>query len=209
MNLRPIAGCTLALLLCSCTGTSLKQTWKSPDYPGGTKTRLAVVAVDERTDVRKAVESRLVRQLRQAGASAAPTYDRFSLAQMNQDKAAAAQRLQADGTEAVVIIRLRDLASFYRESRPGPERYAEVITGYEMGPWYDYFTVAYMDMNVTYGNLKQKLYLETSIFDLKTATRLWSGLTQTVLTETMDPLPQMDKIAAKVVAAMQKDGLIP
>jgi len=209
MHLRALAGCVLATLLCSCAATSVKQTWKSPNYNGGPFTKLAVLAVDERGDVRQAFENRLARQLQKQGASVIRTYEVLSLSEINRDKPAAAEHLRSEGVKAVVIMRLRDLESFYRESRPGPERYAEVITGWEAGPWYDYYSVAYMDMSPTYGNLKQKVYLETSLFDLKTSKRLWSGLTETVVTETMDRVAEMDPIVAKVVAAMHKDRMVP
>ncbi len=209
MNVRSIAVCSLVALLCSCTSTSVKQTWKSPDRQASPFTRFAVLAVDERIDVRKAFELRMIRDLRNAGAWAVTTFDRLSLTQINQDKPAAAERLRADGAETLVLIRLKDVASSYRESRPGSERYAEVITGMEMGTWYDYYSVAFADLSPTYGNLKQKVYLETSLYDLKTAKRLWSGLTQTVVTETMDRLAELDPITAKFVAAMRKDGMVP
>jgi len=66
-----------------------------------------------------------------------------------------------------------------------------------------------MDMSPTYGNLKQKVFLETSLFDLKTGKRLWSGLTQTVFTDTMDRVAEMDKIVGKVLAAMRQDAVVP
>ena len=64
-------------------------------------------------------------------------------------------------------------------------------------------------MSPTYGNLKQQVYLETSVFDLKTSKRVWSGLTLTVVTETMDRVAEMDPIVAKVVEEMHKDAMIP
>lgn len=209
MDLKTIAGCALVALLCSCAATKVKTTWKSPDYLGGPLRKVAVLAIDERQDVRIGFENRLSRQIGKRGISAATTYDLFSLPEINRDKVAAAERLRSAGAEAVVVLRLRDSASFYRESRPGPERYAEVVTGYEPSYWYDYYSVAYADMSPTYGNLKQKVYLETSVFDLKTAKRLWSGLTLTVVTERMDRVAEMDPIVAKVVGAMRKDGMIP
>ncbi len=209
MNHRTLAGCAIAALLCSCTGTSLKKTWKSPDYRGGPITKLAVLTIDERRDLRIGFENRLAQQIQKNGASAITTFDLFSLPEVNRDKAAAAERLRSAGAEALVLLRLMDVNTAYRESRPGAERYAETITGFEMGPWYDYFSVAYADMSPTYGNLKQKIYLETSVYDLKTAKRLWSGLTETVVTDTMDRIAEMDPIVAKAVAAMRTDGIIP
>jgi hypothetical protein len=208
MNIKSLTACVAASLLCSCASTSVKQTWKSPDYPGGPMKKLAVVALDERIELRRGFENRLAARIEQFGTSTLRTYEIFSLAEINQDKQAAADRLRAAGADAVVILRLRDVSSVFREYRPSPERYADVITGFEPGTWYDYYSVGFMDMSPTYGSLKQKVYLETSVFDLKTAKRVWSGLTETVITETMDRVAEMDPIVAKAVEAMRKDRII-
>jgi hypothetical protein len=66
-----------------------------------------------------------------------------------------------------------------------------------------------MDLSPTYGSLTQKVALETRLYDLSTAKCLWSGLTESTLTENMDRLPEMDAIVTKVLDAMHKDGMIP
>jgi hypothetical protein len=204
-----LAGYTIVLLLCSCAATSVKKSWKSPEYVAGPLTNLAVVAIDDRGLLRQGFENRFVAQLRGAGIKAITTFDLVSLPEINQDKRAAAERLRSAGCQAVVALRLKDVASLYRETRPGGERYAEVVTGIETGTWYDYYTLAFTDLSPTYGSLKQEVYLETSIFDLQTAKCLWSGLSLTVATETMDRVAEMDPIVAKFLAAMRKDGMIP
>lgn len=64
-----------------------------------------------------------------------------------------------------------------------------------------------MDMSLTYGNLKQQLYLEAVIFDLNSGKRLWSGTSKTVVKQDMDGVAEMDPIVAKFVPAMRKDGV--
>jgi hypothetical protein len=212
MHLRSLAlisPLSLVILLSSCAESSVKKTWKSPDYNRGPITKVAVLAIDERGDVRQALENRLVTQIRKDGATAIPSHDLLSLSEINQDKPAAAARLRAAGAEAILIMKLVDVATSYRESRPAPERYAEVITGFETGTWYDYYSVAFMDLSPTYGNLKQKVYLESALFDLATAKRLWSGTTLTVVGETTDRVAEADVLVAKIMAAMRKDGMIP
>jgi hypothetical protein len=207
MILRPLALCALATLLCSCAATSVKNTWKSPDcqQPVG---KIAVLAIDDRGLLRQGFENRFVRYLANAGASAVVTFDLLSLPQIKEDKRAAADRFRASGAEALLILRLVDVGSSYRESRAGTERYAPMITGVDSMGWYDYYSVGFMDMSSTYGNLTQTVSLETSLYDLKTEKRLWSGLTRTVVKENMDRVGEMDPLVEKIVAAMQKDGVI-
>jgi hypothetical protein len=209
MFFRSLAGCTLALLLCSCTGTSVKKTWRSPEFHRAPFTKIAVLAVDDRQNLRRSFENCFVAELAKGGTIATTTVDVLSLPDINQDKKAAAERLRAAGAEVVVMARLAASASSFREVRPGAERYSEVITGMETTGWYDYYSVAYMDMSPTYGTVKQHVFIETSVFDLTTAKRLWSGVTQTVLTETMDPVDEISPFVVKVVAAMRKDGIVP
>jgi hypothetical protein len=203
------AFCLAAAFVCSCATTKVKQTWKSPDYHAGPVTKIAVLAVTDRPVLRQGFENRLVYQLKQNGVTAVPTYDQLSLGEINKDKMAAAEKLRSNGSEAVLVMRLMDLSSSYREYRPGGERYAETITGWGYDMWYNYYSVAYLDMSPTYGTLKQHVYLETRLFDLKTAKAFWSGLTLTVVTETTDRMAEMDPIVAKAVGAMKKDGVIP
>jgi hypothetical protein len=194
-------------LLCSCAATSLKKTWKAPDcqQPVG---KIAVLAIDDRGLVRQGFENRFVAQLTKAGAAAVVTYDLLTLAEIKQDKRAAADRFRLSGAEAVLILRLTDISSSYRESRAGNERYVPVLTGVDSMGWYDYYSVGFMDMSSTYGTLKQTVYLETSLYDLKTEKRLWSGLTETVVRENMDRVAEMDPLVEKFIAAMLKDGVI-
>ncbi len=200
---------TLGTLLCSCTGTSVKHTWKSPDSGTLPVTKVAVLTIDERGLLRQGFENRFVAELKKRGASAITTFNLLSLSEIGADKPGAAERFRSAGADALVILRLGDTTTSYHETRPGAERYAAVTTGFETVGWYDYYTLAYTDMTATYGNLKQKVYLETSLYDLKSAKRLWLGLTQTVLTDRMDRVAEMDPIVEKVVAAMRKDGMIP
>src|SRR5262249_6554257 len=164
----------VAVLLCSCAATSIKRTWKSPEFHGTPVAKAAVITVDERPMLRQGFENRLAAEMRKTGVTASTTYGLLSLPEINQDKRAAAERLRAAGSDAVVVLRLVDVANLMRETRPGPERYADVVTGIEPAYWYDYYTVAFQDMSPTYLSLKQTVCLETAIFDLTTGKRLWS-----------------------------------
>jgi hypothetical protein len=167
-----------------------------------------VVVIDERGFLRQGFENRYVTQLQNDGATGYTTFNLLPLPDINQDKAAAAEKLKTVGAQAVIVMRLMDITTIYHESRPGSEQYADVVNGFEMGTWYNYWTVAYQDMSPTFGNLKQKVFLETSIFDLNSAKRVWSGLSQTTIPESMDRVAEMDEIVAKFLTAMRRDGMI-
>jgi hypothetical protein len=205
MTLRPLALCALAALFCSCAATSVKKTWKSPDcqQPVG---KIAVLAVDEHSLLRQGFENRFVRYLAEAGAPSVVTFDVLPLPQIKEDKRAAADRLRATGTEALLILRLVDVGSSYNVSRLGGDLSAPGIAGVDTT--FDDFGGGLMGMSSTYGDLTQTVGLQTSLYDLKTEKRLWFGITQTVLKDNTDRVAQMDPLVEKIVAAMRKDGMI-
>lgn len=209
LNFRPLLLCALAALLSSCatTPTTVKNTWKSPDcrQPVG---KIAVLAIDDRGLVRQGFENRFVRQLARVGAPATATFNMLSLPRIKEDKQAAAESFRASGAEALLILRLVDVASSYREIQPGGAQYATTITGFGSTDWFDFYSVVFTSTSPTYGSLKQNVCLETRLFDLNTRKCLWSALTQTVVKEDMDRVAEMDPLVEKIVAAMQKDGVI-
>ena len=121
------------------------------------------------------------------------------------DKEAAAARLRAGGAEVVLIVRLVDQTTYSRDMRATPERWVPTVSGYGTYGWHDYYSVAFVDMGTTWSNTRQNIYLDTSLFDLKTGQRLWSTLTLTVLKDDSDRLAEADALIAKVVQAMRKD----
>jgi len=205
---RLLAPCTLAALLCGCAATRVEETWKSPDCPQPVG-KIAVLAIDERGLVREGFENRFVRQLRNTGATAEVTYDLLSLPDIKEDKRAAAERFRATGAKTVLILRLAGKASSFHESRAGKEHYVGTVSGIDNVGWYDYYSVAFMDMSPTYGNTKQTVYVEAGLYDLNTEKRLWFATSQTVLKEDMDRVSEMDPFVGKFVAAMRKDGVVP
>lgn len=197
-----------ALCLCGCASSSIKQSWKAPAYQGGPVQKIAVVAVDERGLVRQGFENRFVRDLRGNGQEATATFELLGLPEIKADKAAAAARLGEAGATAVLVVRLVDQATYSREVQATHERWVPTVAGYAGYGWYDCYSVAFMNMGTTWGSTTQKVYLDTSLFDLKTGQRLWSALTLTTLKEDADRLAEADSLIAKVVAAMRQDGLV-
>ena len=116
--------------------------------------------------------------------------------------------MRAAGATAVLIVRLVDQSTYSRQVRATPALYVSTVTGYESYSWYDCYSVAYTDMGVVWSSLKQNIYLDSSLFDLKTGQRLWSALTLTVLKEDADRLVVADSLVAKLVNALRKDGIV-
>ncbi|MEO8428936.1 MAG: hypothetical protein ABI651_17715 [Verrucomicrobiota bacterium] len=208
MNIRQLAVAALTLSLCGCASTSVKQTWKSPTYTGGPVKKIAVLAVDQRDLYRKAVESHFVYQLDQDGQSAFVTYKVLNLAAIKADKQASATSLRENGADTLLLVRLVNQTTYATEARATPSYFTPTVSGYENNEWYGYYSIAFMDMGIVWGDSKSEVYLDSSLFDLKTGYRLWRGLTTTVLKEETDRIEELSTLVVKVLAAMRKDGLI-
>lgn len=204
----------ISTLLISCSSTSVKTTWKSPDYTGGAVGPVGVLAVEERGIVRVGLENRFARELRSDNQAAVVTHEFLSLREIKENREEAAKQLREAGAVTVLITRLVTREIQARSVRAGNEDYAAVTTGFSPGlpygpyDWYGYYSVAFQDMSTVWSSQSKQIYLETSLFSLTGGQRIWSCLTDTRLTETSDSLEEMDKLAVKIVGAMRKDGLL-
>jgi hypothetical protein len=82
------------------------------------------------------------------------------------------------------------------------------MTGLHSDTWYDWYSVAFMDMSTIRASTRQNVFLETSLFNLNTGKQLWSCITDTVVKDEVDRLELADAFVAKVTALLRKDGLI-
>jgi hypothetical protein len=206
-----LAAFALACFLAGCakSSSSLEQSWKSPAFQGGPVQKVAVIAIDDRGLIRQGFENRFVRDFRAQGQEALVTHELLSLTEIKADKKAAADRFLAAGADTVLIVRLVDRVNYNKEVRATPEMYAPIVIGAEGHyGWYEYYSVAYMDMSTVWGVDIQKVYLDTSLFDLKTGRKLWSALTLTTFKGDADRLAEWDVLIAKVVDALRKDGMV-
>lgn len=205
-NSRQFLAGLLALCLGGCATTSIQETWKSPAYTSGPVQKLAVLAVDERDLVRQVMESHFVLHLQQQSQGAFVTYDLLTLPAIKADRETAAASVREKGADAILIIRLVDQTTRANEIRATPGYFAPTFDGY--GDWFDYYTVAFTDMGTVWGSSSRTVYLETTLFDLKSKQRLWSALTETFLKENVDRVEEVGPLADKILAAMRKDGVI-
>lgn len=195
-------------IVCGCAATSLKQTWKSPDYQGGPVQKIAVVVVEERDLQRSVLENGFAAELQSRGQAARTTYKLLTLPEIKADKPAAARRLLEAGADTVLIVRLADQVTRDRQVRVSPDHFSPADSSFATMDWRDYYMAGDTGMGTVWGELRQDVYLDSSLHDLKTGKRLWSGVTKTVLKEGSDRLAELKPLTAKVVTALRKDGLI-
>jgi len=206
ISLKIGAGSALAVLLCSCASTSLKESWKSPDHTSGPVQKIALLGVDTRPLFRKVAEGQFAAQLQQRGQPAVRSAELIGLNDIKADKDAAAARFREAGADSILIVRLVDSTTRSREVQQNNRGLVPTVSGYD--DWHGYYSLSFMNMSVTQLSLKTDVYLDTSLYDLTSGKRLWAGLTKTTLRDDTDRVEEFQRVAAKVLAAMQKDGYI-
>jgi hypothetical protein len=198
----------LSVALCSCAATSLKSIWKSPDYHGGPVGKIAVLAMDEKGFYRPMIEGQFVRQLEEEqGQPAFKTLDLLTPAEIKADREAAAAKLRAAGADSILVVRLVD-SSYKSSLTPAVGGGSTVKAESGDAGWFQYYTYYSSGSPGMQNSLRRNVYLDTSLFDLNTGKKLWSGLTETVLREGTEPLEEVEPLAAMLVKAMRADGLI-
>jgi hypothetical protein len=205
LKLLALAG--FGLWLCGCASTDIKKSWKSPAYQAGQAQKIAVIAVDDRGLVRQGFENRFVADLRERGFGAITTFNLLGLPEIKADREAAAAKVREAGADSVLVVRLVDQTTYNHEVQATPALYVPTITGFDNYGWYDCYSVAFVSMGVVWGSSEQKIYLDTSLFDLKTGKRLWSALTMTVVKESdRDRLAILDSLITKVAEKLRQDS---
>ena len=204
------AAMTLAILSSSCASTSVKSTWKSPEYKGGPPQKIAVVADDDRTFVRVALESRFVNQLQAASQPAFATTRSFpDLVAARKNKEETVAKLRADGAEAILITRLVSKSDYLAKAQ---QRYTGQYVALTVTPGSEGWDTSIGSYS-TYSSAPRSddrsyLLLDSSLFELSTGQRIWGCLTETTVKETGDRLEIADEFVAKVVNSMRQDGMI-
>jgi PBP1b-binding outer membrane lipoprotein LpoB len=188
LTLRLFALALLAVLAAGCQTTKITNTWKAPDYQGGPMQKVAVLAVDNRSLLREILENHFSNYLIEQGQPAFRTHNVLSLQQIKDDRDAAVAAIKKEGVDSVLIIRLVDSKMRASLVRQSDAAYVPIITGMDTGiyGWYDYYSVAYMDMGVTRGDTKTTLYLQSTLYDLKTGKMVWSSISTSTIKEETD-----------------------
>lgn len=203
-------GTALLMLGSSCASTSVKSSWKSPDFKGEPPPKVAVVADEERTLVRTALENRFVNQLVAASQPAFGTASSFpDLEAARKNKEATVAQLRAAGAEAILITRLVSKSDYQAKAQ---QRFTGHYVAVTVTPGSDSWDTSVGSFD-TYQSAPRSddrsyLLLDTSLYDLSTGRRIWGCITETTVRQTDDRLEIADKFVGKVVEVMRQDGMI-
>lgn len=209
MNLmpRPLAVIAIALLVCSCATTTLKSTWKSPDYHGQKFNKIGIIMVDPRPMIRQTLEGQTATQLADRSQPAVAVNGMMTIAEIKASKERAAERLRQAGIDAVLVQRVVDADTALASTGKAANLPTASFSSGTLG-WFDYYFVSIPAPSLASNDLTEDFYVESALYDLKSEKRLWSCMTITKVSEEGDRLKLVKPFAITIADAMAKDGVI-
>ena len=188
--------------LVSCSSTEIVSSWKDPatTISANQVDKILFIALVKDESYRRVVEDKLV-ALSNGKGIASYTFITGS----NLNKAAITQRLKADGTDLIVIMRLLDVKE---ESRyvpgSGTNGYGG-MPGYG-GYWGGYGYAAPMYYTPGYYTTDKKYLVETNVYSEEQDKLLWSGTTSTMNPSKIETTTT--EIVEAVIEKMKKEGFL-
>lgn len=192
----------LLFLSCSCSKTSITDSWKDPSYHHGPIKSLLVIGVGKDQLTRRSFEESFVMALNQAGVKALASY-RYLAEDAPMDKKNIADLINKEDIEAVLITYLVDIKEekkyhppeTYVTPRPGPGFYGYYYRAYDVVHQPGYYTT------------RLKVTLETTVYQAETEKPVWMARSQTMNPDSAGEV--VKSVIPKLVKAMKADGLLP
>lgn len=181
---------------CSSTKTSVTQVWQAPlPVPQAMRN---VIVFGVRTDeaTRRTLEDRFAAELAKHGLRAVPSYQVFTGALPDQEKAR--QRVKELGFEGALVADLKDVR----------ERQTFVPGSYSGGFWTGYYGTGWGYGSPGYVVTDEIVTFETTLWDLRQEDKLvWAALTKT--TNPASGPKFVKSLTNAVLPKLQSSGQIP
>jgi hypothetical protein len=191
--------------LVSCSSTEIVSSWKDPatTISANQVDKILFIALVKDESYRRVVEDKLVALSNGKGIASYTFITGNNLTKT--DKAAITQRLKADGTDLIVIMRLLDVKE---ESRYVP---GSAMNGYGGMPgyggyWGGYGYAAPMYYTPGYYTTDKKYLVETNVYSAEQDKLLWSGTTSTMNPSKIETTTT--EIVEAVIEKMKKEGFL-
>lgn len=189
------------LMMTSCSTTALDSVWKDPHYQGGKLEKVLVIGVAKQQTNRRLFEDLFVAQLKTYGTDALASYTIIP-SEEKLDKASVQSKIETLGVGAVLVTRLVDIKK-ERDFVPT----SGYPTSYYKNDWYRGYTRSYGSIDVPgYYAQYEVVTLETNIYDTQTEKLIWSGLSDTVLEDSVKVA--IESVIKAIIKKLSDDQLI-
>ncbi|MCE1164907.1 MAG: hypothetical protein LWX07_05840 [Bacteroidetes bacterium] len=197
----------ISYLFSSCGSlTYIGDSWQKPDYKGRKYGKILVwVLAKESSFSRRIIEDKIVSDLKSAGVTAAPCYDKFSSdilenkQESGEDENANEQKLmnivKSTGADGVLILSVKDIKKF--------KSYYQGYYGY---PLSGYSIMTYESVFGTGYSVNSDVFFESGLIDLN-----MNQLVYSVMSETVNPSSVKDfaeSFSRKIISTMIEQGVI-
>jgi hypothetical protein len=183
----------VAALLVSCAPTTrLVSSWSDPASTALRDRKVVVVGVLDRSTLRRPFESAFVAELERRGVPAVAGYTLLGEGRVDPDSAAA--RLRENGVWAVLLTCRLD-----SDAPSGASGSQDWYGDYSRG----------LQLAETVESPVGVYRLQSSLHDLASGRRDWSGITETTLQAGDHPADEVRPIIEEVLAGLHKSKLLP
>ena len=190
---------TACILLMACTSTKLTKTWIDETYQGTSVNNVLIIGVTTEQDTRNLFEDTFAAQFRDAGIRAVPSAHVSPIpVDRKLDKETILAAVAKYKNDAVIITYLTGVET--KESYTPPGRF---YSGYSRG-YHNTF-----DPRVLPEVYREKvnIHLETTLYDVKTESPIWSAESQS-----LDPKTDMvlfNELVKLIVKDLQVKKILP
>ena len=168
--------------------TKIEKTWTDPSFTSGSATfsKVLVMGLLKDESTRRIAEDKMVAAFKNVKAVQSYSY----LQSTDTVRSQVDERLQKDGFDGVVVMRLADV-----------DKTTSYVPGTMYGGWY-----GYRYASPGYYQEDRTFYVETNLYSLKSNKLLWSGTTSSLNPSKLDKT--LNDVIAALKAQMQSQGLI-
>ena len=187
----------MAVVIASCSNTSLLQSWKETEA-GGVYKHLMIIGISDSQQTRQLYEKYFVDELKKRKLTATPSYQLISSKQkMNRETVVAA--IQGTEIDAVLVTYLvsADSEMKYRDSPLGAS-YSGTAEGSQIS--------ATIVTKRGRSSSEEVFVLKNDIYDAQSKTLVWSARTETVAPESIDQV--ITEVTALLIDKMFSDGVV-
>ena len=204
-----LAGLLLIMALSGCASTTLVSSQKTDGMAAKQYRSLLVVGLSETPATRQVFEEIFADELRKRGVKAITSYTVPGL-QGKSSRAAIAEALKTTGADGLLNTRIVDV----RTKKDSKSAFVLTGRGVAFFDYYDYYDNYWEELG-SYANFDAKpvneiissvTTLETALFDAKTGTVIWKGISDEMHAERL--ISSTRDLAAIVMDALTKEGLI-
>ena len=208
----------LAMGQVACSGTTLRDVWRDPQYQGGPLKKIAVLVVDRNENRRRFAEDAIVQHL-PAGTQAAPGYLLLGPLDANPDKAKIRDRLVSDGFDGALVARLAGIIEKQTTQPAQSHTVPQPSFGSPVG-FYDpsdprSSTAAFPDYfghaagqatSPEYTRESADVVVEMQLFVLPAGKPIWRGVTDSMNPDSREAL--VERITEVVGSRLRSEGLL-